>query len=179
MGGISSDVKGSAEWVIDTTVLSAFALGKRLDALGAHCAGGASWTTSVYSEILDGISEEPRLGSALVIEWLGEPQPVFEVERVEDLRLRLGGHPRDQKHLGEATSIVLAQRIDAGILVDDRDAKRLAEAMGIRTGTTVSVLRKDVRDGHMTAIQAAAMLEELSDRYGRRLPRVTPSAFES
>jgi predicted nucleic acid-binding protein len=93
--------------------------------------------------------------------------------------LRLGGHRRDQKHLGEATSIVLAQRIDAGILVDDRDAKRLAEAMGIRTGTTVSVLRKVVGDGHVNATEAAAMLEALSDRYGRRLPRMTPSAFES
>jgi predicted nucleic acid-binding protein len=178
VGGIDSDVAHSGEWVIDTTVLSAFALGENLDVLGAHCGGRASWTTAVYSEVFNGLSDEPRLGSALVVEWLNEPEPVFQVERVEDLRLRLGGGPRDDKHLGEATSIVLAQRSDAGILVDDRDAKRLAETLGVRTGTTVSVLKKAVRREQMTAAQAASMLDELTSRYGRRLPQLPEDAFQ-
>jgi predicted nucleic acid-binding protein len=177
VGGNDAEIERGAEWVIDTTVLSAFALAEELSILGSHCEGRAAWTTVVYSEILSGVSEEPRLGSALVADWLNEPEPIYEVERVEDLRLRLGGHPQNQRHLGEATSIVLAQRLDAGILVDDRDAKRLAEASGLRTGTTVSVLHAAVEVGHMDAEQASATLFNLIDRYGRRLPRLSPESF--
>lgn len=177
MGRNDAGIEHGAEWVIDTTVLSAFALAEELDALGNHCRGGATWTTVVYSELLEGISEEPRLGSALVVEWLAEPEPVFEVERVENLRLRLGGHPQNTKHLGEATSIVLAQQLGAGVLVDDRDAKRLADSLGLRTGTTVSVLKKVVDNGHLSADRAVAMLDELVDRYGRRLPRLGLQGF--
>lgn len=179
MGGNDSNLGPGGEWVIDTTVLSAFALGDALDVLESHCQGRASWTTAVYSEVLNGIADEPRLGSALVVKWLNEPQPVFEVERVEDLRLRLGGSSRDDKHLGEATSIVLAQQMNAGILVDDRDAKRLAETAGVRTGTTVSVLKRAVQSEQVTAVQAASMLNELKSRYGRRLPQLAADAFES
>lgn len=160
-------------------MLSAFALGGRLDLLRDRYGGQATWTIVVHDELARGVREQPRLGHAVAIDWLGEPQPVTSVQRVENVRRRLGGRAPDQRHLGEATCIVLAEQIGAGVLLDDRDAKRIAEASGIRTGTTVSILKAAVANGQISAEQAKDLIDELIERYGRRLPRLPVDQFRS
>lgn len=179
MGGNDADVGeiGEPAWILDTTVLSAFALSDRLDILHNLYGGRATWTIAVHDELIRGMRDEPRLGNAVAAGWLGEPQGVFKVERVEQFRLRLGGRAGDDRHLGEATCIVLAQQTGAGILFDDRDGMRMAKALGIRAGTTISVLKAAVADGQISPAQAKDMVDELIDRYGRRLPRLPASRF--
>jgi len=104
---------------------------------------------------------------------------VFDVGQVENFRLRLGGRSHDEQHLGEATCLALAQQTGAGILLDDRDAKRMAEISGVATGTTISILRAAVRDGQLSAEQAKNLVNELIERYGRRLPRLSTKHFQT
>jgi predicted nucleic acid-binding protein len=180
VGGNDTDIDGAGEpdWILETTVLSAFALAGRLDVLRARYGGRATWTLAVHDELLRGVREQPRLGDAATVDWLGEPRAVFDVARVEKFRLRLGGRPHDKRHLGEATCIVLAQQTSAGILLDDRDAKRMAEVSGIRTGTSISVLRAAVRDSQLSAEEAMRLVDELIEQYGRRLPRLPSGYFD-
>lgn len=182
MGGNDSNVepgvKGLA-WIFETTVLSAFALAGRLDILRELYNRRAMWTLVVHDELMRGMLEEPRLGDAVAADWLGEPQPVFDIARVENLRQRLGGRADDKRHLGEATCIALAEQTGAGILIDDRDAKRLAEALKIPTGTTLSVLMAAVREGQVSAEEACELIVDLIDRHGRRLPRLTTEQFSN
>lgn len=180
VGGNDSKIgarAGDQNWIFETTVLSAFALAGRLDIVRGLYGGRATWTLVVHDELMRGMKEEPLLGDAVAADWLGEPQPVFDIGRVENLRLRLGGHATDQRHRGEASCIVLAERIGAGVLLDDRDAKRLAEALRIPTGTTVSVLTVAVREGQVSADEASELLTDLIDRHGRRLPRISAEQF--
>ena len=179
MGGNDTDIDevGEPDWILETTVLSAFALARRLDVLRARYGGRGTWTLAVHDELLRGVREQPRLGDAATVDWLGEPRAVFDVAQVENFRLRLGGRPRDKRHLGEATCIVLASQTGAGILLDDRDAKRMAEVSGIRTGTTISILRAAVGNSQLSAEEAMRLVDELIDQYGRRLPRLSTEYF--
>jgi predicted nucleic acid-binding protein len=181
VGGNDNDVDeiGEPDWVLETTVLSAFALAGCLDILRDRYSSRAVWTTAVHDELMRGVQDQPRLGDAVAINWLGEPCAVFDVVQVENTRLRLGGRPHDERHLGEATCIVLAQQTGAGVLLDDRDAKRMAETTGIPTGTTISILEGAVRDGQLSAEQAKELTHELIDRYARRLPRLPTEHFRS
>jgi predicted nucleic acid-binding protein len=158
-------------------VLSAFALAGRLDIVRELYGDRARWTLVVHDELMQGMKEEPRLGDAVAADWLGEPQPVFDTARVENLRQRLGGRASDARHHGEATCIVLAEQTGGGILLDNRDGKRLAEALEIPTGTTLSVLTVAVREGQVTGEEASGLLADLIDRHGRRLPRLTAEQF--
>jgi predicted nucleic acid-binding protein len=179
VGGNDSDVGHPVDlaWIFETTVLSAFALAGHLNILQELYRGRAMWTLVVHEELMRGVRGEPRLGDAVAAGWLGEPQPVFDVTRVEELRLRLGGHAGDGRHLGEATCIALAEQTGAGILLDDRDAKHLAEALRIPTGTTLSVLAAAVGGGRISAERASELVADLIDRHGRRLPRLTAEQF--
>lgn len=181
MGGNDSDLgeAGEPAWILETTVLSAFALAGRLDILRARYGGRGAWTIAVHDELIQGLREQPQLGDAVAIDWLGEPRPIFDVVRVEKFRLRLGGRSRDARHLGEATCIALAEETGAGIVLDDRDAKRMAEASGISTRTTLSVLKAAVRDSQISVEEAEALVDTLIDRYGRRLPRLPTEQFRA
>lgn len=166
-------------WIFETTVLSAFALAGRLDIPRTLYRNRAVWTLVVHDELVRGMREEPRLGDAVAAGWLGEPQPVFDVARVEDLRLRLGGRAGGARHLGEASCIALAEKTGAGVLVDDRDAKHLAEALEIPTGTTLSILGTAVKGGKISDQHASELVADLIDRNGRRLPRLPADYFSS
>ena len=178
MGGIGSDLEqGEPTWVVDSSTISSFALAGRLDVLADFCGQRSTWTAVVHDELIRGLQAEPALGNAIGLQWLGEPQPVFNLVRVEELRLRLGGRPNDLRHLGEATCIALAERLDAGVLLDDRDGKRLAESCGLATATTPVVLKRGVSQGLLSEQDASDLLADLIDHYSRRLPPLAPSWF--
>jgi predicted nucleic acid-binding protein len=164
--------------IFDTTVLSSFALVDRLDLLEAIHGGAARWTNAVYSEVADGIGNEPQLGAVLAQEWLGVPDPCHAIEEAERIRLALGGTRNDLRHLGEATSIVLAEREGYVFASDDQDATRVARAHGVATISTVGILRECVSAEALTPTEARDLLHELIDRFDRRLPRLEADDLE-
>ncbi len=165
------------EWIFDTTVLSAFALVGRLDLLEHRYAGRAQWCREVQHEVLAGIGEHPRLGDVINSTWLGPPIRSCAVDRIERMRQRLGGGAADDRHRGEAATIVLAIDNDWIVATDDRDATLLAQAEDLRTIGTPRILQACVRDKQLSPADAFAILEEMIDTHGRRLPRLTQDYF--
>lgn len=167
-------------YILETTVLSAFAVVRRLDLLERRYRDRAVWTAEVCDEILRGIREIEALGDVIAADWLPPPIHSFAVERIEQVRLALGGRarPGDVAHLGEAATIVVA--LDHGYVVatDDFDATRLAQTRGLRTINTLSILRACARDGWVSAGDAKALRDEMVEVHGRDLPEVTESDFE-
>lgn len=160
----------AGEFLFETTVLSAFALVRRLDLLGARYAGRAHWVDVVHSEILAGIGENPSLGDVLAVDWLTPPVEVLAVDEVEGVRQRLGAGRSNRLHLGEAASIVVARRDQLIIACDDFDAGRVAESEGVGVVTTPMILRALVRAEALTASGARGLLLEMIEAHGRRLP---------
>lgn len=167
------------EWIFETTVLSAFALVGRLDLLEARYAGRAHWCLEVQHEVLAGVRNHPRLGEVIGSAWLGDPIQSFAVDRIERMRQRLGGGPADDRHRGEAATIVAAIDHDWIVATDDRDATRLARAEGLRTIGTPRILLVCVRDRQLVAADAVAIVEEMIEAHGRRLPRLTQDFFDA
>lgn len=165
-------------YAFDATPLSAFSLVGRLDLLRRRYAGRAHWAVEVYDEIARGIAETPSLAAVLTADWLGEPISCLAVDDIQTVRLRLGGKSRDKRHLGEAATIVLAARNGWVAATDDRDATRLAKAEGVPTIGTIPILQATVRDSLITASEAKAILDELIDVHGRRLPPLGLDAFD-
>lgn len=158
--------------IFDSTVLSAFCVVGRLDLLEALYAGRASWTIEVQDEITRGLADTPSLSDVLVAQWLDEPTRSLAVAEIEQVRLALGGRPRNTRHLGEAATIVVARANGFMVAVDDYHANRYARSVGLGTTTTIAILRDCVRRGLLQADAATTVIDEMIDQHGRRLPRV-------
>ena len=158
-------------------MLSAFALVGRLDLLEARYAGHAHWCLEVQREALAGTGAHPRLGAIIGAAWLGTPIQSFAVDRIERIRQRLGGGGADDRHRGEAATIVAAIDHDWIVATDDRDATSLARAEGLRTIGTPRILRACVADRQLSPVEAVAILEEMIDEHRRRLPRLDRDWF--
>lgn len=165
------------EWIFETTVLSAFALVGRLDLLEHRYAGRAHWCLEVQNEVMTGIASFPALGVIVGLPWLGDALQSFAVDRIERIRQRLGGGSEDDRHRGEAATIVFAMDNDWIMATDDADATRLARAEGLRTVTTPRILQACAKGGQLSADEAVALLEEMIDVHGRRLPRPAVDLF--
>lgn len=160
-------------YIFDASVLSAFCVVGRLDLLAERYAGRASWSVEVQDEIIRGLAAAPTLSDVLSAGWLGEPIRSFAVDEIERARLALGGTSRDRRHLGEAATIVIAQRYSLTVALDDRDATLLARARGLGTIGTLPILQACVRAGAVTGDEALRLLTEMREVHGRRLPLVT------
>jgi predicted nucleic acid-binding protein len=158
--------------IFDSSPLSAFCAVGRLDLLEARFSGRAQWAIEVYDEIARGVPDTPVLSDVLTASWLPEAIRSLAVDEIERLRLALGGKARDRRHLGEAASIVIATAQGYVVVLDDRDATRLAQARGVGTTSTVAILREFVHAGVLTANDAQDLLYAMIDDHGRRLPRL-------
>lgn len=167
--------------VFDTSPLSAFARAGRLDLLEARFGDTARWTLEVQDEIRQGVSAHPHLDDVLGAEWLGEPIRLTEpsdLVEIERLRWALGGtDARPERHRGEAATIVAAQHLDAVVVLDERDARRLAAARGIPIIGTEGILRACARHGQLTWDEAWDLFSEMR-RLGERLRQITREDFE-
>lgn len=160
------------ENIFDSSVLSAFCVVGRLDLLEQCFAGRAHWTIEVYNEIDLGVAETPSLGEVLIAPWLSEPIRSLAVVAIERIRLALGGRPRNRRHLGEAATIAVALESGYVVAIDDYDATRFARSAGLGTTTTIAILKEAVRRGLLSLDEAVALVDEMIDGHGRRLPRV-------
>lgn len=165
------------EWIFETTVLSAFALVERFDLLESRYAGHAHWCAEVQHEILLGIPGYPSLGAVVGGTWLGEPIHSPAVDRIERMRQRLGGASADDRHLGEAATIVVARDNGWIVATDDFDATRVARSEGLRTLATPRVLQALVRDGEISADAAVDLLDTMIEVHHRRLPKLAVDDF--
>jgi predicted nucleic acid-binding protein len=165
----------SGRFVFDTGPLSAFARVGRLDVLAARYWGRALWAVEVREEIRRGAVRFPWLDEILSAGWLADavrmtdPADLLEIER---LRRALGGRgEQPPRHLGEAATLVLARREAATAVLDDRDARRLADALGIPFTGTLGILRASVGDGVLSRDEAWAIIQAMTAA-GDRLPPI-------
>jgi predicted nucleic acid-binding protein len=168
-------------FVFDAGPLLAFARVRRLDLLEARYAGRALWTVEVRDEIQRALASIPPLGGILRADWLGEPvrmtDPADLVE-IERLRRALGGTAEQPlRHLGEAATLVLARREGATAVLDDRDARRLAHALGVPLTGTLGILRACARAGLLSPEEAWAIVEQMKSTGARFPPDVGPQWF--
>ena len=142
--------------------------------------GRGAWAFAVREEIVRLGSRVPPQPQATVVmrnsEWLGTPHRIEdegELQKVEALRLRIardGDHPR--QHLGEAASIVLAQRLGGLLATDDGGAKALAKDESVLFASTPKILYGMVRDDQVSCDEAWAIFQKMLDR-DRGLPMLT------
>lgn len=93
------------------------------------------------------------------------------------MRQRLGGGEADDRHRGEAATIVVAIDNDWIVATDDADATQVARSEGLRTIGTPRILQACVRGGQLSAAKAVGILEAMIDGHGRRLPRLNRDVF--
>jgi predicted nucleic acid-binding protein len=163
----------SERFVFDAGPLSAFARVGRLDLLEARYAGRALWTVEVRDEIERGVAHHSSLQQILRATWLGEPVRMTdpeELREIERLRWALGGREHEpHRHRGEAATIVLARREGATAVLDDRDARRLAIALGVPLTGTLGILKSAVGNGLLDPEEAQSLLQHMIE-LGVRLP---------
>ena len=70
----------------------------------------------------------------------------------------LGQVPLDR---GEITCIAVALRLDAVLVTDDRDARRVAQVMGLEISGTLGALRNLVRQDQLTMQSADELLSQM------------------
>lgn len=134
---------------LDTGVLWSFAVADGLEDLERGLADRAMWTPAVRSEVRNKAGgEEPLLSSVLSAGWLttfefdpDAPDATESTAEIERLRQTFGVTGGARQHLGEAESIVAAQRTDGWFFTEDFDAASAAKHRGVRTRMTTEVLR--------------------------------------
>lgn len=136
------------------------------------------WTRSVHSEVLAGIDNQ-ACKEVLACSDLGSPEDVS----IEDLREVMyaqialgGGGLSGVDHLGEAESLVLADRHNCGVVTDDNAAHFMIESrLGPeRVHDTVDVLRWCVKNAQINAWEAKAAVDAIRNN-GRHIRRIHPN----
>ena len=140
------------------------------------------WTHAVRSEILAGIDHE-ACAAVLSCAELGPPLEVPSHDLGEVMRLQVslgGGGASGTDHLGEAETLVMADRRHCGVITDDNSAHAMFERrLGPeRVHDSVDVLRWCVAAGLLTPGEAKAEADAIRN-VGRHLRRVHPSTFRN
>lgn len=152
-----------------------------MDLLQERYAGRAAWALEVRAEIEQGLASVPELQALLDANWLGEPirsSDPADLREIERVRWALGGTASQPlRHRGEAATIVVARRTRGVAVLDDRDARRHATAIGVPIVGTIGILQGCVRDGALTGDEAWALLQSMIARGFRAPASVDPSWF--
>jgi hypothetical protein len=141
------------------------------------------WVDAVRSEVLAGMGNTD-CANVLAAGFLGQPYEVTDARDTADVfRTRTAlsdGRGASNKHLGEAESIVVADRLDGVFVTDDLVAYDYA---GMRLGhsrvlDTVDLLREAVRLTVISAAEAALLADAIRNS-GRHLRKGRPSTMTS
>jgi hypothetical protein len=169
--------------VLDTGPLIAFACAdaRALRAIGELLGSEARWAEAVRDEILDQAGQQfPCARQVLRAGWLGtpvplnDPQDLVDIEQIRQVFVRAGDGPR--KHVGEAASILLAQRLTAAIVLDDRDAYAYAkEVCSLEVYRSLDLLLQILEDGAMDCDRGWEIYQRM--RRVSRLPVLDRSAL--
>lgn len=169
-------VSDEAAYVFDTGPLSHFAHGGWLGALHFLTYGAPSFIPeAVEQELADGQHVYRHLGAVLEAHWLS-------VDRSDDLPLvvrtaryeaRLAAAGRNR---GECAVLALAGDRGWTAVVDDGEARKIANEDGIAYTTTLRLLCQAIKTGQMTPSTCEAIADDLV-RTQYRLPFSSGSEF--
>ena len=138
--------------LLDTTILSNFALVGRLELLKL----ALSETEAIVEEVLAEYDAGVQLGRVPPVDWswllvLG----LGESERAMDERLRLRLSP------DEAACLAAASSRGYRVFTDDRMAREIAAQLRIPVSGTLGLLARLVDQGHLTMPQADDVLRQM------------------
>lgn len=128
--------------VADTGPIIAFARIGRLDIL-RHVAGELFIPAAVYTELTSGGIERPGASEAERGEWIHR-------RAVQD-QIMVAQLPRFL-HRGEREAIVLAQELQAPLLIDERRGRTIATAQGLPIWGSLRVLAEAKRRGFVRQV---------------------------
>lgn len=193
MSGPTTPPPLDQSYVFDTSPLSSSSCVGRLDLLEALYAGRALWTIEVRDETRRGVrartSPSGRPGRDLDADadpddrcsWASRASRRTRpsTERDCDVRWALSGRLDDaRRHLGEAATIVVAQREGAVAVLDDADARRHARATSVRFVGTITILQAAASRGLVTGDEAWVIVQQLMAQGRGVRPRVARSWFD-
>lgn len=145
-------------YVFDSGPLSAFARAGRLDVLKRRYGGRAVVTAEVRDELVRGVELHPVLNRILETPWLGRPVELtdrVQLREIEILRWALGAAADDHlANRGEAATIVYAKSVGAVAVLDDWDARVIANSRSVPIIGTEGILRACCRDGELDRREA-------------------------
>jgi predicted nucleic acid-binding protein len=136
--------------LLNTTVLSNFALAQALPLLADFCGGKALATEQVLSELAKGVSQ--GIIPATSLSWLKRVKLRGPEERAlfMQMRLRLGE--------GEASSLAIAVSRGYSFLTDDMKARRVAQTAGVTVSGSVGVLLELIKTRKLTLAEGNNVL---------------------
>jgi len=163
-------------YVFDTGPLSHFAKGGWLGALNFLTGDAPAWIPeAVARELSDGQHVHQHLGLVLTAEWLGTDRSddLAVLVRTATYEQRLAGNGRNR---GECAVLALAAVRGWTAVVDDAEARKIAQEDQIVYTTTVRLLVQAIKSRQMTASTCAAIADDLL-RTEYRLPFDSGQAF--
>ncbi|MFB3766596.1 MAG: DUF3368 domain-containing protein [Methanotrichaceae archaeon] len=134
--------------IADTTVISNFALIRRLDLLA-----GIEWLCTT-EEVWDELEAAKRRKILEIAQTEFDPEILKMDKDEKDSFLQLS----DRFGHGEASCLAIALHRDAGILTDDLDARRFAQMGNIPVSGSIGVLVKCVEMGSLSLTQGNELL---------------------
>lgn len=159
-------------WFPDNSVIVNFAHLDRLEMLRNYLRGNGRVVQAVANEIVDSGGHVPQLAGFELEAWFGKVIRVTrdaERDTVENIRrFRFGGDRfKPKEHLGESETLYVIQNKptyrDSVWITEDGDAYRFGKQQGIITKNTFDVLCDLVGSWDLTAADAHACMERLSD----------------
>lgn len=156
-----SDVPGP--YVFDAGPLSHFARATWLGLLRAYSKeSGAVLPSPVRQEIADGVESHPELRQILDAHWLrqddlGGIEMTTAFAGFAALLVPAGS----RKNLGECSVLAVAQVSGGVAVIDDWEARQIADARGIKFKTTLAILADLVNSGHLSQEMASSVADAL------------------
>lgn len=161
------------ELIFDTTCLGHFALADRLDVLHDLVLDHLGFTTHVVlEELRKGVDSYPLLAHALQLEWL----EIIRLDSLQELACfvewtkRLGA---GERNLGESSVCASAEVRRAVAVIDDGDARRVAQRYNLEVHGTLWLLASACHSGKLTEVAAGNLVDALRAT-GMRLPATGP-----
>lgn len=138
--------------LLDNTVLSNFALVKRIELLTQALGNRAATTPQVIGEFDNGVTKgrlpETRLDWLEIVDLATEEESLFR-----ELSARV--------NVGEASCLAASAQRNGRVLTDDRDARKLAAQLKIPVSGTLGILLRLVQIDVLTLPEANELLGQM------------------
>jgi len=114
----------------------------------------------VHDEAQRGVARHPAIGNLFGLAWLAVVElDIFEIVRAAGFKVELGGKP--QRHLGECATLAVAGARTATAVLDDYDARTIAEREGIAVAGSLSLVARGVSTNVLDLAAASRLVDDL------------------
>lgn len=138
--------------LLDNTVMSNFSAIQRPDLVQSLLGNAAATTDQAFAELQTGI----KIGKLPSCDWSWLPVITLATEEVN-----LYDQLLNTLNAGEAACLAVAARRGYRVLTDDRDAREMAQQMGIPISGTLGILLLLIEQSSLTVTQADSLLNQL------------------